>query len=58
MRANTETSRSSARARAATTMSIRKKLKLHRAKFFFKLWDILSVVCEEAKKNREEDVAW
>ena len=47
MRANTETSRSSARARAATTMSICMELKLHRAKCF-KIWDIASVVCEEA----------
>ena len=32
------------------------KLKLHRAKCF-KFWDILSVACEEAKKNGEDDVA-
>ena len=31
-------------------------IKLHRAKFF-KFWDIASVVCEEAKKNGEDDVA-
>ena len=30
--------------------------KLHRAKCF-KFWDIASVVCEEAKKNGEDDVA-
>ena len=32
---------------------------MHRAKFFkcFKFWDIVSVVCEEAKKNGEDDVA-
>ena len=34
------------------------ELKLHRAKCF-KFWDIVSVVCEEAKKkkNGEDDVA-
>ena len=32
------------------------ELKLHRAKCF-KFWDIASVVCEEAKKNGEDDVA-
>ena len=31
-------------------------IKLHRAKCF-KFWDIASVVCEEAKKNGEDDVA-
>ena len=31
------------------------ELKLHRAKFF-KFGDIVSVVCEEAKKNGEDDV--
>ena len=31
------------------------ELKLHRAKCF-KFWDIASVVCEEAKKNGEDDV--
>ena len=31
-------------------------IKLHRANCF-KFWDISSVVCEEAKKNGEEDVA-
>ena len=32
------------------------ELKLHRAKCL-KFWDIASVVCEEAKKNGEDDVA-
>ena len=32
------------------------ELKLHRAECF-KFWDIASVVCEEAKKNGEDDVA-
>ena len=32
------------------------ELKLPRAKCF-KFWDILSVVCEEVKKNGEDDVA-
>ena len=31
------------------------ELKLHRARCF-KFWDIASVVCEEAKKNGEDDV--
>ena len=35
------------------------ELKLHRAKFFkfSKFWDIVSVMCEEVKKNGEDDVA-
>ena len=32
------------------------ELKLHRARFF-KFWDIARVVCEESKKNGEDDFA-